>query len=420
MNKRYLNACLLAGLSLLTSAVWAQATPAPSAPATSAFYPRGQQELVGRYSLERLDQISGAELDAFMASSTQPGTYHGQFAKARYPVKLYRLKYHSVVPELDNRPTVASGLVAIPETGQKRMPVVSYQHGTVFDRSYVPSNTDSSIETRLMLAQFAAQGYIVVAADYFGRGSSDLPDSYLVKDSTRQAGFDMFLAAREFLHSQGLDYSHLFISGWSQGGWVTMQYLKMLEQAGIPVTAAAAASAPVDIALTMNRWVNHPQPVDAVYLTGVVAIQLQAQEFYLQQMGLAESAIRPEYLAASRALYRSEMSWEEFSKRTPAKLVDFLRPEFRQSGHIGATPYWQTLERSQAYRWTTRTPLRVYTGGTDEVTPRYIGSLPEKTQQLLGGAPVTLLDAGDRADHRGVYVFGLLDQKRWFDSLLHR
>jgi hypothetical protein len=195
-----------------------------------------------------------------------------------------------------------------------------------------------------------------------------------------------------------------------------MQYLRMLEQSRIPVTAAAIASAPVEIALTMNRWVNHPKDVDAVYLPGVVAIQLQAQEFYLQQSGLTESAIRSEYLSAARALYRSEMSWEEFSKRTPVRLVDFLRPEFRQSGHIGATRYWQTLEQNQAYRWTTQTPLCVYTGGTDEVTPRYVGGLPEKTQQLLGGAAVTTLDAGDR----GVYAFGVLDQKRWFDSLLGR
>lgn len=415
MKSSFLRACLLGLLCAYAPLALAQspATPQPS----SVFLPRAQQQLIGHYSLERLDQITGKELDAFMASSTQPSTYRGQFAKARYPVKLYRLTYHSVIPELDNRPTVASGLVAIPETGQKHMPVVSYQHGTVFDRSYVPSNPESSMETRLMLAQFAAQGYIVVAADYFGRGVSDLPDSYLVKDSTRQAGFDMFLAAREFLKSQGLDYNQVFLSGWSQGGWVTMQYLKMLEQAGVQVTATAIASAPVDIALTMNRWVNHPQAVDAVYLPGVVAIHLQAQEHYLQQLGLAESAIRPEHLAAARALFRNELSWEEFFKRTPAKLSEFLRTDFRQSGWIGATPYWQTLERSQAYRWITRTPLRVYTGGHDEVTPRYVGGLPEKTQQLLGGAPVTTLDAGDQADHRGVYVFGLIDQKRWFDSM---
>ena len=417
--KRSLSKALL-GLSLSCTLplAWAQATP-PANEAT-VFLHRAEQERIGHYSLERLNRITGAELDNFMSTSTQPNTYRGQLAKARYPVQLYRLKYHSVIPELGNRPTVASGLVAIPETGQRSMPLVSYQHGTVFDRSYVPSNPDASIETRLVLAQFAAQGYIVIAADYFGRGQSNLPDSYLVRDSTRQAGFDLFLAAREFLKTRGVDYSHFFLSGWSQGGWVTQQYLRMLEEAEVPVTATAVASAPVDIALTMNRWINHPQAVDAAYLTGVAAIQLLAQEHYMQQMGLAESAIRPEYLAAARGLYRNDISWEEFSKRTPAKLVDFLRPEFRQSGLTGATAYWQTLERNQAYRWTTRTPLRVYTGGTDEVTPRYVGNLPEKTQQLLGGAPVTTIDAGDNADHRSVFVFGLMDQKRWFDSLLQR
>ena len=407
--------CFQAPLATAQSAAAAAAATAASAP--SVFLSRAQQQLIGHYSLERLDQITDKELDAFMASSTQASTYKGQFAKARYPVKLYRLSYHSVIPELDNRPTIASGLVAIPETGKKSMPIVAYQHGTVFDRSHVPSNPESSMETRLMLAQFAAQGYIVVAPDYFGRGISDLPDSYLVKDSTRQAGFDLFLAAREFLKSQGLDYEDVFLSGWAQGGWVTMQYLKMLEQSGQTVTAAAVASAPVDIAMTMNRWINHAQAVDAVYLPGVVAIQLQAQEYYLQQLGLTESAIRPAYLAASRALFRNELSWPEFFKRTPAKLSDFLRPEFRQSGQLSATPYWQTLERNQAYRWITQTPLRAYTGGHDEVTPRYVGGLPEKTQQLLGGVAVTTLDAGEQADHRGVFIYGLIDQKRWFDSL---
>jgi hypothetical protein len=69
----------------------------------------------------------------------------------------------------------------------------------VFDRSQVPSNPDASMETRLVLAAFAAQGYIVNGADYFGRGQSDLPDSYLVRQSTQQANLDMLLAARDFL-----------------------------------------------------------------------------------------------------------------------------------------------------------------------------------------------------------------------------
>ena len=60
----------------------------------------------------------------------------------------------------------------------------------------------------------------------------------------------------------------------------------------------------------------------------------------------------------------------------------------------------------------------MYYGGKDEVTPTAIGFLPQETQKLLGGTPAFAIDAGDNADHRGVFIYGVLDQKKWFDSFL--
>jgi len=298
------------------------------------------------------------------------------------------------------------------------MPLLSYQHGTVFDRSQVPSIPDASMETRLILAAFAAQGYIVIGADYFGRGQSDLPDSYLVRQSTQQANLDMLLAARDFLAARGIDTPRLFLSGWSQGGWVTMQHLRRLDALDMSPAAAAVASAPVDIYQIMNRWMSNPQPVDAAYLPGVVTLQLSAQAHYLSQEGLVEVAIRPEFVEPARALYDGRLDWEVFLRKTTPKLAAFIRPEFARRGFQGTTPYWRTLRASEAYQWRSATPLRVYYGGKDEVTPIAIAMLPETTQRLLGGAPVTSLSAGHEADHRAVFVHGVLDQKPWFDSML--
>lgn len=374
-------------------------------------------ELIGTYDLERLRHIIAQELDEFMAPSTQPTTYRGRLDQPRYPVKLYRLTYRSSVPELDNAPTVASGLVAIPDVAPGVLPVVSYQHGTVFDRTYVPSYPENSGETRIMVAQFAAQGYAVIAADYFGRGVSDLPDSYLVRDSTRQAVFDFYLNARGFLEAQGFGIGHFFVSGWSQGGWVAMQFLHKLQSAGIPVSAAAVASAPVDIYLTVNRWMNGWQPIDAEYIPGTYTLHLLAQEYYLQQHGLAELAIRPEYVEAARDFYRGRIGWTEFSARTPARLPDYINPEFRRSGYTGDTLYWKTIQASNAYRWRCTVPLRDYHGGKDEVTAPYVAQLPAATQAFLGGAPAVSVDAGDDADHRGIFLYGVIDQKFWFDTI---
>lgn len=381
-------------------------------------------ELIGTYDTKRLDTIFGSELDDFLSASTEKSAvFKGQFVAAKYAVKLYKVTYRSVVPELGNQPTVASGLVAIPQmgvTGEQTLPMVSYQHGTVFDKTYVPSNPDASSETRIIIARFAAQGYVVIGADYFGRGISDLPDSYLVKRSTQQATLDMLAAAKDVLAAEKITSNTLFLSGWSQGGWATMAFLQKLEEVGIKVTAAGAASAPVDIYVATNRWLNNYQPVDAVYLPGVMTLQLMAQEYYLQQAGLAESAIRPEYLQAARDLYANRISFEIFYGKTKPKLQDFIRPEFSASGAIGQAPYWQSAQNSQVYRWRSITPLRTYFGGSDEVTPLYVAKLPEVTQAILGGASTRAIDTGAKADHRSIFIHGVVDQKTWFDTLIKK
>jgi len=61
-----------------------------------------------------------------------------------------------------------------------------------------------------MIAQFASQGYILIAADYFGLGASDLPNSYLIKSSSEQACVDMLFAAKAILKSINIQPKALF------------------------------------------------------------------------------------------------------------------------------------------------------------------------------------------------------------------
>jgi len=134
--------------------------------------------LIGTYDINKLNDIFKKDLEDFLATSPLgPKSFNDSFPPAKYPVKLYRVKYSSVIPEFANRPTIASGLIAIPENGLDSMPVVMYQHGTVFSKTEDPSYPDNSMETKIMIARFASQGYILISADYFGRGISELPDS---------------------------------------------------------------------------------------------------------------------------------------------------------------------------------------------------------------------------------------------------
>jgi hypothetical protein len=55
-------------------------------------------------------------------------------------------------------------LVTISNLNQMAMPVtLSYE--TVFGKKEVPSNIESSMEMRLILAQFGSQGFVCIGAD---------------------------------------------------------------------------------------------------------------------------------------------------------------------------------------------------------------------------------------------------------------
>jgi len=121
-------------------------------------------EFIGRWDVDKLNQILTVDTPKFFGISVS-------YKPARNAVRLYRVSYASVIPERGNKPTVASGLLAIPEVkATTSFPMLSYQHGTVYGKEQVPSFPDQSPETQLALAQFAGQGYVVIGADYFGMG----------------------------------------------------------------------------------------------------------------------------------------------------------------------------------------------------------------------------------------------------------
>lgn len=373
-------------------------------------------ESIGIYSVDRLNQILSKEVPAQL--SDYPVTYPA----ARFAVKLYRITYHSVIPELGHQRTVASGLLAIPvETQDHKFPVLSYQHGTVFSKTDVPSDPDASMETRLILAQFAGQGYIVVAPDYFGKGSSGDPDSYLTKASTQQACLDMLTAAQTASTTMHLSWGPLFLTGWSQGGWATMIFLNRLESDGIPVTAAAPICGPMDLFATINHWIHAPAATDSVFIPELLALQLHAYEHYYKIKGLTATAIRQEYQDAARDLYENKLSWPGLLKKFPPHLAEMLNPDFIATSSLGKGCYWEEVQQNQAYRWRSTTPMHCYYGEVDEVVPPFIAQLPIGYQKVMNSSETTSVEVkGAKANHYGAFVKAVAEEKKWFDSFLSK
>ena len=399
-------ALLATTLALCLPAAAQTAAPTPSAQSAPIKVSTGAQyELIGRWDVARLNQILTTDTPKFAGVTVS-------YTPARNAVKLYRVTYPSVVPEQGNRPISATGLLAVPDTTETVFPMVSYQHGTVYGKEQVPSFPEQSPETQLMIAQFAGQGYLVTGADYFGMGASKEPEGYMVKASHQQATYDMLLASRAVLADLKLADSKLFLSGWSQGGFVTLAMLERLEAVGMPVKAAATASAPADVSVALNGFLSFPRKIDADWVTTLFILSAFSFENYYNVPGLARSLLTDETYAISRKAYLRE----PFDPAAvPTELHKLIRPEYFDPQFFANSAYGRLVAQTQAYRWVIKTPVRTFYGLTDEAIRIELGQLPMTFQKAIGNDKVEAVPTGDTS-HRGTFVTAVPQWKAWFDA----
>jgi predicted dienelactone hydrolase len=168
-------------------------------------------------------------------------------------VDIYHIEYNTVGGKGEK--TTSSAAMMVPTgaaagcTGPR--PIVLYAHGTQTDKTadLADIQNPNNAEGALIAAVFAAHGYIVVASNYAGYATSSLPyHPFLNGDQQSKDMIDALAASRAALpstpSSATSDNGKLFISGYSQGGYVAMATHKALQAAGVAVTASAPMSGP--------------------------------------------------------------------------------------------------------------------------------------------------------------------------------
>jgi len=168
-------------------------------------------------------------------------------------VDFYHLEYNTTGGAGEK--TTASGALLVPTGAAPACsgprPIVLYAHGTQTDKTanLADITNTSNTEGALIAAVFAAHGFIVVAPNYAGYDTSSLPyHPFLNGDQQSQEMIDALAAARTALpHTMAAattDGGKLFITGYSQGGYVAMATHRALQAAGKPVVASAPMSGP--------------------------------------------------------------------------------------------------------------------------------------------------------------------------------
>lgn len=292
--------------------------------------------------------------------------------RAERGVFIYRVSYNTI---FENQLVKASGLVCVP-TGEGPFPVISFQNGTNTLHSNAPSvNPDN--ELYLLLEFVASAGFVVVIPDYLGFGdSSDMFHPYLHKKSTVRTVLDMNRAARELVTNHleiGLT-NELYITGYSQGGWATMQVQKEIEEKFMDefnLKASACGAGPFDLT-AVNDYIldqtNYPQPYFLAYLMhsfDMLGLTTPIDEIFAQT-----------YAGKIDTLFNGKLSGPEINAQLTTKISDLLTNDYRVNGKVKEVynALEDMLAENSVSGWKTEIPTLIIHGMTDDFVPYEIGS----------------------------------------------
>jgi len=348
------------------------------------------------------------------------GLYSITNITAQYDVNWYKIVYETIDP-LGGR-TTASGGLFIPQQAWTNWPLLSYSHGTITQTNLVPS-VFSFFPTEDTFAGlvFASVGYVSVAADLLGLGSSPGLHPYLHARSEATASVDMLRAARIFCASNGIGLNgQVFVTGYSQGGHTAMALHRELERYHtneFNVTASAPMAGPYDMSgVEMNDILSARCPPNPYYAAYVL---MAYQSVYALAPSWSNLVVAP-YASTIPPLFNGNTDGTTINSAMPAcNISAILWPAVIASlTNDPGSPLYQALRDNDLYRWKPVAPMHLYHCSGD------LDVLPANSQvaydsfHAQGAAQVAPpIDPQPGADHSGCAIPSLAAAKAWFDTL---
>ncbi len=331
------------------------------------------------------------------------------------PVDVYKLDYETIDPF--GLPILASGAVVLPSTVAP-VPLVSYQHGTIVEKSDVPSQLSSD---SLIGVAFGTSGYLASLPDYLGLGDSPGLHPYHHAATEAEAVVDLLRAARTFAASRSVMLNgQLFLLGYSQGGHATMAATRELETQltnEFTVTASSPMAGAYDLSgvTTDDLLSDRPEPNPYYFIYLLAAYQ----EIYHLADSLRE-ILAPPYDAALPPLLDGRHSADAINAAMPPVPTQVLRPEYLADFVANPDhPLRLALRANDLYDWTPTEPMRLYHCLGDQDVVFANSQVAYDSFVSRGATQVRLIDPFPAGSHTECAVFSLLQTKVWFDQLKH-
>ena len=204
------------------------------------------------------------------------------FAKNAFGYKAVKISYNTL--NEDGVSLVASGLLVIPKAteaykkeraNQGKQPfsvsMLCDNHATIFLNTDAPSNVEVSngvpdYPQAVLMTGYA--GFAGIYPDYIGFGDSNATvHPYIMKKASAQASLDMIKASMKYMEDNNISLNEqLYISGYSEGGYVAMATAQKVENelGSVNLMGVAPMAGPynvedlADVDLNVTRKMVYP------------------------------------------------------------------------------------------------------------------------------------------------------------------
>jgi len=295
-------------------------------------------------------------------------------------VEVYKITYNTT---FEGENVVASGLVCVP-TAEGSYPLMSFQNGTNTLYSAAPSE-DPGADLFKLLEMMSSSGFVIAIPDYLGFGASDdMFHPYLHAESTVQSVTDMLRAVKELIEgntSVTLN-NDLYITGYSQGGWSTMQLQKAIEtqySSEFNLKASACGAGPYDISTVtelVTSQTEYPMPYFLAYLFNSYA--------ELNMATPIDSVFQEEYAAKISGLFDGNHSGAQINDSLTTVVADLFQPTFIANWKTSETfaSLRTMMEENSIEGYSTNVPTLLLHGTADTYVPPVLSS--DLYQQFIG------------------------------------
>ena len=331
-----------------------------------------------------------------------------------YDLEMYSLTYETI-DQFGNE-TIASGAIVIPINQLETLPLLSFHHGTQVKRSSTYSLDNNTFD--LLTAWLGGTGYISVFPDLLGLGMSDIFHPYQINMPSATAVVDILIASKEFCLLHNIYYNdQLFLTGYSEGGYVTAAAQKMIEEEYsniFNITGSALCAGAYDMSGTMFDVMVSYQEYGAPYYLPYVVLAYQDTYHLVDDV---EEYLLPEYADTLQTLFNGEYGSGDIDAIMPSVPIEIFRPEvidevIQDYNH----PLRQRLRENDLYDWAPQSSTRIIHSYGDELVP-YQNSQIAYEYFLQNGSTDVELSLVEFGGHQDAAPQILMGAFYWFELL---